>query len=113
MDDTDFLETLGSLRRHASNGVRAPHKPLLLLFALAQFKAGHDGIRYRDAAEILRPLIRTYGPAGTKARVADPIARLRSDGIWRMDASPSLFDASCKGRMKFPQNGRSKNPQMV
>lgn len=98
MNATEFLSVLGNLRRHASNGVRAPHKPLLLLFALARFKAGQDSIRYQDAAAVLQPLIRTYGPAGTKARVADPIVRLRSDGIWRLEAKPSLFDASGQGR---------------
>ena len=98
MEATDFLSILGNLRRHASNGVRAPHKPLMLLFALARFKARQDGIRYREADAVLPQLIRTYGPAGTRARVADPIARLRSDGIWRLDASPALFDASGQGR---------------
>ncbi|WP_372393843.1 hypothetical protein ABMY26_00755 (plasmid) [Azospirillum sp. HJ39] len=98
MDATEFLSILGNLQRHASNGVRAPHKPLLLLYALARLMAGNDRIRYLDAAAVLPQLTRTYGPTGTRARVADPIARLRSDGIWRLDASPTLFDASGQGR---------------
>lgn len=98
MEASDFLASLERLRRHSSNGVRAPHKPLLLLYALASFKDGREAIHYRDAEAVLPPLLRTYGPQGTKARVADPFVRLRSDGIWRLDAAPNLFDASGQGR---------------
>src|SRR4051794_11345120 len=67
VDTTEFLDKLAGLRRHSGNGVRAPHKPLLLLFALAQFKAGEDKIGYRQVDAVLPTLIRTYGPQGTRA----------------------------------------------
>ncbi|QCO00517.1 hypothetical protein D3093_35315 (plasmid) [Azospirillum argentinense] len=98
MDTPEFLTILGNLRRNTSNGVRAPHKPLLLLYALARLKDGQERIRYRDAASILPTLIRTYGPVGTRARASDPFVRLRSDGIWSLDAHSSIFDASGQGR---------------
>ena len=98
VDATEFLDKLAGLRRHSANGVRAPHKPLVLLFALARFKAGQDEIGYRQADAVLPTLIRTYGPQGTKARVADPFVRLRTDGIWRLDTTPDLFDASGQGK---------------
>lgn len=98
VDPTEFLHKLTGLRRHSANGVRAPHKPLVLLFALARFKAGQEEIGYRQADAVLPTLIRTYGPKGTNARVSDPFVRLRTDGIWRLDATPDLFDASGQGR---------------
>jgi putative restriction endonuclease len=98
MDAPDFLSRLDRLRRHASGGLRAPHKPLLLLYALARWRDGQETLRYRDADAVLPALIRTYGPPGTRARVADPFVRLRSDGIWRLDAGAELMDASDQGR---------------
>jgi len=98
VDATDFLNRIDGLRRHTGNGVRAPHKPLLLLFALARLKAGKATISYSEADNVLPRLLRTYGPSGTRARVADPFVRLRSDGIWQLDARPDLFDGSGQGR---------------
>lgn len=98
MDATEFLDRLAKLRRFSGSGVRAPHKPLLLLFALARLQAGKATVGYREADAVLPRLLRAYGPPGTRARVADPFVRLRSDGIWCLDAAPDLFDASGQGR---------------
>lgn len=98
MDAVEFLNRLDRLKRHSSGGVRTPHKPLLLLLALARLKSGQEVIRYRDAEAVLPSLIRTYGPRGTRARLADPFVRLRSDGLWQLDATPDLFDGSGQGK---------------
>jgi hypothetical protein len=45
----------------------------------------HDGaerIRYHEARDQVAPLLKQYGPPGTRARVSDPFSRLESDGIW-------------------------------
>lgn len=72
-----FIDRLGKLRQFSATGRRAPHKPLLLLYALAQLKHhGRDRVKYRDAERVLTPLLQAYGPTGTRARVANPFARL-------------------------------------
>ncbi|MCO6415210.1 hypothetical protein JYK14_03340 [Siccirubricoccus sp. KC 17139] len=98
---TEFLEQLGKLRQFSAMGRRAPHKPLLLLYALAQLKHhGRDRVKYRDAERVLTPLPQTYGPTGTRARVADPFARLEGDGIWRIESEnrDALFDSGGNAR---------------
>jgi putative restriction endonuclease len=94
MDADTLLTRLSCLRRFTSGGLRAPHKPLLILFALGRLKHGRDdAISYCDADAILALLLRIYGPTGTRARTADPFGRLESDGIWRIQGDRcSLFD---------------------
>jgi len=99
--EADFLRRLGHLRQFSSGGRRAPHKPVLLLYALAQLKHHRrEAIRYREADEVVTPLLKTYGPIGTRARVADPFARLEGDGIWEIKsvARDDLFDSGGNAR---------------
>ena len=96
-----FIDRLGKLRQFSATGRRAPHKPLLLLYALAQLKHhGRDRVKYRDAERVLTPLLQAYGPTGTRARVADPFARLEGDGIWQIKSAnrDALFDRSGNAR---------------
>src|SRR5262249_34134954 len=55
---------------------------------------GRDAVSYRDADKIVTPLLRKYGPTGTRARIADPFARLEGDGLWQIRATnrDELFD---------------------
>ncbi|MBX9596014.1 MAG: hypothetical protein K2X46_16745 [Roseomonas sp.] len=84
-EGNSFLERLGRLKQHHSAGMRARHKPILLLYAMARLK--HDGVErisYREACGQVAPLLKRYGPPGTRARVSDPFSRLEGDGIWAL-----------------------------
>lgn len=83
--DIDLLKRFGSIRIFAKGGKLAPHKPLLLLYALAQFKNERiERIVFSDAESMVDPLIQTYGPFNAKTSVTYPYARLANDksGIW-------------------------------
>ena len=85
----DFLERFGSIRIFAKGGKLAPHKPLLLLYALAQLKNEKiERITFTDAEAIVGPLIQTYGPFNAKTSVTHPYARLANDksDIWWIEA---------------------------
>ncbi len=60
----DWLQTIRELRCNVHNGLRAPHKPLLLLFALARFQRHSKNIviRYGDAEARLDRLLADFGP---------------------------------------------------
>ncbi|MFI6033847.1 phosphorothioated DNA-binding restriction endonuclease [Streptomyces sp. NPDC051315] len=86
----DWLERVTKLRQWTGNGVRAPHKPLLLLYALGRFQEDADGeLRYTAVEEDLKRLLAEYGP-GNRTSPAYPFHHLVSDGVWevRTDRGP-------------------------
>ncbi|EOZ4596555.1 phosphorothioated DNA-binding restriction endonuclease [Morganella morganii] len=66
--------------------VCAPHKPLLLLYVLSQYKAGHPRLfNYgREIHEPLTRLLREFGPKRRTDYPNMPFWRLRSDGFWEI-----------------------------
>ncbi|MBX9242650.1 phosphorothioated DNA-binding restriction endonuclease, partial [Klebsiella pneumoniae] len=66
--------------------VCAPHKPLLLLYVLSQYKAGHSRL-FNYGLEIHEPLTRLLKEFGPKRRTDYPnmpFWRLRTDGFWEI-----------------------------
>lgn len=66
---------------------RAPHKPLLLLYVLSEYKKGHEQLfNYGD--EIHQPLLQLltdFGPSRKKHYPSMPFWRLRGDGFWELE----------------------------
>ncbi|MFJ1751893.1 phosphorothioated DNA-binding restriction endonuclease [Kitasatospora sp. NPDC088134] len=86
----DWLERVAKLRQWTSNDVRAPHKPLLLLYALGSYQRDADGeLRYSAVEEELKRLLEEYGPSHPTTP-AYPFHHLVSDGVWevRTDQGP-------------------------
>jgi putative restriction endonuclease len=81
----DILKRFDSIRVFAKGGKLAPHKPLLLLYALSRLKNEKaDRIEFNDAEEAIDPLLGSYGPFNAKSTVAYPFGRLANDksDIW-------------------------------
>ncbi|MFN8681298.1 phosphorothioated DNA-binding restriction endonuclease [Paracoccus sp. P2] len=81
----DLLRRFDTIRTFAKDGKLAPHKPLLLLYALAKLKNENaERIVFNDAEDAVSPLIQTYGPFRAKTTVAYPFVRLANDksNIW-------------------------------
>ncbi|MEV4432162.1 phosphorothioated DNA-binding restriction endonuclease [Streptomyces sp. NPDC049585] len=86
----DWLERTAKLKQWSRSGVRAPHKPLLLLYALGRYQQDADGeLRYSVVEEDLKRLLVEYGP-GNPTTPAYPFHHLVSDGVWevRTDHGP-------------------------
>ncbi|MEU9315769.1 phosphorothioated DNA-binding restriction endonuclease [Streptomyces sp. NPDC048295] len=86
----DWVERAAKLRQWTGNGIRAPHKPLLLLYALGRFQEDADGeLRYSAVEEDLKRLLAEYGPVN-RTTPAYPFHHLVSDGVWevRTDRGP-------------------------
>ncbi|MFE0459134.1 phosphorothioated DNA-binding restriction endonuclease [Kitasatospora sp. NPDC058965] len=80
----DWLDQVAKLRRWSGNGVRAPHKPLLMLYALGSYQQDADGaLRYSAVEQELQRLLAEYGP-GHRTTPAYPFHHLVSDGVWEV-----------------------------
>ncbi|MEU9735076.1 phosphorothioated DNA-binding restriction endonuclease [Streptomyces sp. NPDC048002] len=105
----DWLERTRKLRQWARNGTRAPHKPLLLLYALGRYQEDAAGdLRYSAVEADLQRLLTEYGPPH-RTSPAYPFHHLVSDGVWevRTDRGPGspgtglreLRDSGAAGRL--------------
>ncbi|MFV1965743.1 MAG: phosphorothioated DNA-binding restriction endonuclease [Pirellulaceae bacterium] len=64
---------------------RAPHKPLLLLYALAKCSRSEPRlISYADVDRDLRDLLLQFGPERKSCHPEYPFWRLQNDGIWEL-----------------------------
>jgi putative restriction endonuclease len=95
---------------------RAPHKPLLLLYALAKCSRGEGRqITYKEIDTELRKLLIEFGPTRKSYHTEYPFWRLQNDGIWELQGiegvKPRLSnnDAKKSDLLKFnPTGGFSK-----
>ncbi len=83
--------TLNTWRRA---GVRAPHKPLLLLFALGRILRGEPRlVRFGDVERHLDGLIAEFGPPRkhTRGRARYPFWHLCNDGLWELPQRAAII----------------------
>ena len=93
MTPEQFLERLASVRIDRSHGIRAPHKPLMLLLALGQVGLGPKNrlIPYKTADQRFTELWQDFGRPGTQPRAYYPFGRLRNDNqLWEIPEEPFL-----------------------
>ena len=86
MDREQILVKFETLRQWRSDGERAPHKPLLVLYAIGKLLRGEDRlISYTDDIEQnLKNLLREFGPRRDSYNPQFPFWRLQNDGIWEV-----------------------------
>jgi putative restriction endonuclease len=83
--ETAFLEKLANVKRWARGEERAPHKPLLLLMALARAQRGEERlVPFTEIEYDLRSLLETYGPSRKSYHPEFPFWYLQSDDLWEI-----------------------------
>ena len=88
------LEKLGELRIWKKGGKNAPHKPLLLLYALGQFSQGKETLPFSDVDRALRTLLKEFGSRLRYIHPEYPFWRLQNDGLWTVTADEPLESRS-------------------
>ncbi len=98
MDRDEFLRRLDAIKVWKHGDQRAPHKPLLLLLALARLQRGEKRLAdyARDVGGPLRDLLRRFGPTRSVLHPEAPFERLSRDDLWEVVADVEL--ASIRGR---------------
>jgi putative restriction endonuclease len=72
-------------------GQRAPHKPLLVLYALGRWGRGEAGdIPFREVDADLTGLLKEFGPPRQSYHPEYPFWRLQNDGVWAVHAAGPL-----------------------
>ncbi|MBT2420761.1 HNH endonuclease [Streptomyces sp. ISL-22] len=104
----DWLERTAKLRQWTRSGTRAPHKPLLLLYALGRFQEDADSeLRYSAVEHDLQRLLTEYGPPN-RTTPAYPFHHLVSDGVWevRTDRGPGSPGSGLRDLRESGATGR-------
>lgn len=83
VDTADVGGRFARLGVWARDGVRAPHKPLLVLYALGRRAAGDLGpLRFADVERPLRRLLERFGPPRRRHHPEFPFWYLQTDRVW-------------------------------
>ena len=91
MDDRSLLALFGKLHVWRAHGHRAPHKPLLVLWAIGRCLRGEPRMApYSELAEPLGDLLREFGPPRKAVHPSFPFWRLRADGVWALDGAAEV-----------------------
>jgi len=86
-----FLNLVDAINVWQKQGVRAPHKPLFLLTALAHYCGAPSGaIKFTDIEDKLGRLIAEYGPPRLQVHPEYPFWRLQNDGLWEVTANGEM-----------------------
>jgi putative restriction endonuclease len=77
-----WLQRVTSLKQWQRGGERAPHKPLLLLYALGRLqRTGSPDVPFVDAKSDLTRLLVEFGPP-RRPNPGYPFHHLENDGLW-------------------------------
>jgi len=89
------------MRQWHTGGTRAPHKPLLVLYAIARLQStGSSRVRFTDAEASLKQLLVEFGPPGTRPTPQYPFVRLANDGLWELTTDDGSTPSENLGELR-------------
>lgn len=100
------VDQIKQWREPGQSGRRAPHKPLLLLYALGRLHNDRTSrIRYEDLAPRLSSWLDEFGPSRRTHHPDQPFWRLQNDGLWSV-STPGAAGAMDSGWSSQPGHRR-------
>src|SRR6478735_689938 len=90
MTRDEMLSRFDTLNVWSRGDQRAPHKPLLVLYALGRWQQGKAEVAYAEAEPELTALLREFGPPRKSDHPEQPFWRLQRDGVWTVTAPAGL-----------------------
>ncbi len=86
---TGTAEKFAKLNVWSRRGARAPHKPLLVLYALGEWQRKNYTLAFEDIDQKVGALLQEFGPPH-KTTAVYPFCRLENDGVWEVDAPDNI-----------------------
>ena len=103
------VEQLQQMFRHITvwkrGAERAPHKPLLLLYALGKCQRGAPrALPYAEVDPALQRLLRAFGPPRQSYHSEYPFWRLQQGGIWELQGAEHVVPRQSNNDAKKKAN---------
>lgn len=91
MNSGTILQKFDALGVWSRGDQRAPHKPLLVLYALGRWSQGdRSDIPFTDVNRDLTELLKEFGPPRRSYHPEYPFWRLQTDGVWTVRAAEGI-----------------------
>jgi putative restriction endonuclease len=91
MSSTSVLQLFDNLGVWTNGTTRAPHKPLLVLLALARWSRDeHSPVSFKEIDGPLTSLLKEFGPSRKSHHPEYPFWYLQNDGVWTLHAADDL-----------------------
>jgi putative restriction endonuclease len=88
---SEIRERFNNLTVWRRDGERAPHKPLLTIYAIARLLRGEPRmIPYADVDRDVGKLLMEFGPRRQSYHPEYPFWRLQNDGLWELSRADGL-----------------------
>ena len=101
MDREEIIQKFEQLRVWRDAGERAPHKPLLVLYAIGRLlREGTHLLPYSEIDDNLGNLLREFGPARANYGTQYPFWRLQNDGIWEISDADKIGQTASRDALK-------------
>jgi len=103
-EDSALLDRFAGINIWRRGDERAPHKPLLLLYALARLQRGEPRfVSFEELDEHVRHLLMEFGPPRKSFHPEYPFWHLQADGLWEI---PQLDELNAD----LERRSRTNNP---
>jgi putative restriction endonuclease len=91
MNADELRLRFNSLTVWRRGGERAPHKPLLVIYAIARLLRGKTRmVEYAEVDRDLGKLLLEFGPPRQSVHPEYPFWRLQNDGVWKLSRAEAL-----------------------
>ena len=95
MDREEIVQSFQSIKVWKRKGVSAPHKPLLILYALGKLLRREDRlIPFSEVDEKLGNLLSEFATKKSRQGTEFPFWRLQNDGVWEIRAERRIRENS-------------------
>ena len=101
MNRAEIIQSFKQLRVWRNADERAPHKPLLVLYAIGKLlREGNRLLPYSEIDDNLGNLLREFGPRQANHGTQYPFWRLQNDGVWEISDADNIGQTASGDALK-------------